>query len=101
MSLKRYLLISYLLTIVWALLAGAVVSLDNRAIQFTEWLLLAPLIAAAHILINILPWARLVPVDERVSFFSYKWTNIFFVALPIALIVLGACLSLVDRIQAS
>lgn len=86
MTLKRYLLTIYALTlggflILCGLMAG------SPEFPIVPMLVMSPIFALANTFINVWPWAQRVPVERRTSFRSYRATNIF-MAFGGALLVL-------------
>lgn len=88
LTLKRYLLIVFILTFSGLLILGAVM---NGRQGLVGMLVLAPFIALANTFINFWPWARMVPVERRTSCRAYRWTNVF-MALWLATVVVIAFL---------
>lgn len=86
MSLKRYLLIIYALTL-GGLLAVSALMAGGKEFPLADMIIMSPVIALANTFINVWPWARRVPVERRTSFRAYRATNIF-MAFGGALLVL-------------
>jgi len=100
-SLKRYLTICYVITLVMLLLAGAIISSSDPSASFVGMLIIAPFIAAVNTFIQIWPFARVVPEDQRSGFWSYKWTSLIFIALPSSLLLVSSLAILWDAIAGS
>lgn len=94
MSLKRYLLIIYALSLA-GLLACAVLMKGGEGAAGLVFL--APVIALANTFVNVWPWARRVPMEHRTGFRAYRRTNVF-MAIWAGLIVFIAGFTLVEAI---
>lgn len=101
MPLKRYLTACYVITLVMLLLAGAMISSSDPSASFAGWLIIAPIIAAVNTFVQIWPFARMVPENQRKGFWSYKWPSILFIALPSSLLLVGLLFHLAELIAGS
>lgn len=99
MPIKIYLAVSYGLSFVMLVLAGAMISATDPDIGFPDWLIFAGVCATANTFINIWPKARRVPLENRLSFWSYRWSNIFNLGLPGTALLIGAIIFLVDTMS--
>jgi len=61
-------------------------------------LIITPVIAAVNTFVQIWPFARMMPEDQRNGFWSYKWTSLIFIALPSSLILVAVLAFLWDAI---
>ena len=98
MSLKRYLTVCYVITFVMLLLAGVILSSSDPDASFLGMLIIAPIIAAVNTFIQIWPFARSVPEDQRNGFWSYKWTSLIFIALPSSILLIAILAFIWDEI---
>lgn len=98
MSLKRYLTVCYVITFLMLLLAGAILSSSDPDASFLGMLIIAPTIAAVNTFVQIWPFARLVPEDRRIGFWSYKWPSLIFIALPSSFLLIAVLAFIWDAI---
>lgn len=96
MTLRRYLLVCYIWTIVLFGLIGLVLSLSDPEVPALGLLLLGPIAGLFNTFINIWPWARRVPPERRTSFWSYRGTNIVFFGIPAAGLIVIAIAAAID-----
>ena len=87
MSLKRYLLITYALTLGGLFVVCGLMA-DHPEFPLIPMLVMSPLIALVKTFVNVWPWALRVPVERRTGFRGYRVSNIF-MALLGALLILG------------
>ena len=99
-SLKRYLTVCYVMTFATLLLA-AIIASNDTSVSFLELLISALVLAAANTFIQIWPFARMVPEDQRNGFWSYKWTSLIFIALPVSLLLVSSLAIRAGKITAS
>ena len=99
-SLKRYLTVCYVIMLA-ALLLAAVIASSDTSVSFLEFLLSALVLAAGNTFIQIWPFARMVPEDQRNGFWSYKWTSLIFIALPVSLLLVSSLAIRAGKIIAS
>lgn len=97
MTLKRYLLTIYFLTLGGLLILCGLTAHDQD-FPLAPMLVASPVIALVNTFINVWPWARMVPVEKRTSFGSYRATNIF-MAFGGALIVLCIVLKVMELLN--
>lgn len=76
MTLKRYLLAIYFLTLGGLLILCGLMA-DDQDFPLAPMLVTSPVIALVNTFVNVWPWARLVPEEKRTGFRSYRATNIF------------------------
>lgn len=76
MTLRRYLLTIYLVTLGYLAILIALTASDTD-FPLAGMLMLSPFIALANTFINVWPWARMVSPERRTSFRAYRTTNIF------------------------
>jgi hypothetical protein len=94
MTLKRYLLAIYFLTLGGLLILCALMA-DDQDFPLAPMLVESPVIASVNTFVNVWPWARMVPVEKRTSFRSYRATNIF-MAFGGALLVICIVLQVME-----
>jgi hypothetical protein len=95
MPLRRYLCICFVATFAMMFIALAVAPIEPP-MTFDGVLVAALALALANTFVQILPFASMVPKDQRTTFWSYKWTNLVFLGLPALLFLVGVPLALLD-----
>lgn len=95
-TLRRYLLICYIWTIVLFGLLGLVWSMSDPNVSALGLMLFGLLAGIANVFVNIWPWARRVPLERRTSFWSYRGTNIVFFAVPAGIVCILAVTAMVE-----
>ena len=90
MSLKRYLFICYLITVILLALTALTLAAADGDAPWVGLLIMAPVFGLANVFVNLWPWARRVPIERRISFWSYRATNIFLGFIAGLVLVTGA-----------